>query len=284
MQSEKSWSFSAPLLTEMQDFGWHPWVLPVLMGRFLKRVGYATERPLGTEEDWILIQCTEGEGRFQIGEERGVLVPGENILIPPHTPHIYRNSPQQSWSLEWVHFHIPSQDSLTLSKSKGSCDPAFFSQHFATMTELVHENLSKAKLLEISSLLQLLLARVLRSHHEERASGPLELAEIHRIMDDHLQSQLSLEALARSQHLSPWHFSRQFKAVTDQSPMMYFTRRRVAKAAELMLQPGARIKEVARVMGYDNPFSFSRQFKAVTGLSPRLWLLRQADAGVLRGS
>jgi len=90
--------------------------------------------------------------------------------------------------------------------------------------------------------------------------------------------------MATSCGISKSSVSRQFKAVTDQSPMMYFTRRRIAKAAELMLQPGARIKEVARLMGYDNPFSFSRQFKAVTGLSPRLWLLRQADAGVLRGS
>ena len=35
------------------------------------------------------------------------------------------------------------------------------------------------------------------------------------------------------------------------------------------LQVGAKVREVAEALGYDDPFAFSRQFKRVVGRPPR---------------
>jgi two-component system response regulator YesN len=43
---------------------------------------------------------------------------------------------------------------------------------------------------------------------------------------------------------------------------------RIEKAKELLLEPGASIKQVSVACGYADPNYFSRLFKKVTGLTP----------------
>jgi AraC-like DNA-binding protein len=51
--------------------------------------------------------------------------------------------------------------------------------------------------------------------------------------------------------------------------MSFLTERRLALAADLLLEPGATVGSVARAVGYASPFGLSAAFKRARGQSPR---------------
>lgn len=48
----------------------------------------------------------------------------------------------------------------------------------------------------------------------------------------------------------------------------YFTKARIARAAELLRATGAPVKTIAAMVGYDDALYFSRAFRAARGVSP----------------
>lgn len=52
--------------------------------------------------------------------------------------------------------------------------------------------------------------------------------------------------------------------IVDHSPDQYLLRLKMNFAAELLQQPGARIKQVAEQVGFGDPFHFSRASKAAS--------------------
>lgn len=78
--------------------------------------------------------------------------------------------------------------------------------------------------------------------------------------------------LARAAGLRVETVCRLFRAHLDTTPGAYLRARRARLAAELLLAPGARVKEVAASLGFADAFHFSKVFKAELGLSPRAWI------------
>ena len=85
-----------------------------------------------------------------------------------------------------------------------------------------------------------------------------------------------VEELARAFHLSPAHFSRVFKAATQQSPRDFLINARLSQARHLLLETNLSISEIAERLDYADVFFFSRQFKQKTGLSPLQYRNRNA--------
>ena len=63
--------------------------------------------------------------------------------------------------------------------------------------------------------------------------------------------------------------ARRFNQLVGEPPMTFLTGRRMALAADLMVEPDATVTSVARRVGYGSPFTFSAAFKRVHGISPR---------------
>lgn len=74
-----------------------------------------------------------------------------------------------------------------------------------------------------------------------------------------------LEAIAKASFISPFHFHRIFKSITNSTPREYMERIRIEKAAHLIQYTNLGIGDIAYDVGYENHESFSKVFKKYLG-------------------
>ena len=89
-------------------------------------------------------------------------------------------------------------------------------------------------------------------------------------MNDHYESDFSLEDIARELDISKYHFLRLFKESTFLSPMAYLMARRIEKAKE-KLQTGKALIETAHECGFYDQSHLNRRFKSVFGITPKTY-------------
>ncbi|MDQ2642000.1 MAG: AraC family transcriptional regulator [Pseudomonadota bacterium] len=88
-------------------------------------------------------------------------------------------------------------------------------------------------------------------------------------IEQHLDEELSVEALSSLAHFSPCHFHRQFSAFTGMGVGRLVQLMRLRRASmQLVFNPATRITEIALEAGFGNPESFSRAFRKEVGQSP----------------
>lgn len=99
--------------------------------------------------------------------------------------------------------------------------------------------------------------------------------EIHRRLaraEDRMREEfdrtLSLAVLARTAHMSPWHFARRFSEFHGMPPHRFLTRLRMARARTLIEQTEMPLSEIARACGYSSTTTFVRKCKAEWGHTP----------------
>ena len=93
-------------------------------------------------------------------------------------------------------------------------------------------------------------------------------------MDRAYAQPLDVPALARVAHVSPAHFSRQFRATFGESPHHYLQRRRVERAMELLRETDCPVTEICFDVGFASLGTFSRTFRAIIGASPSAYRAR----------
>lgn len=99
------------------------------------------------------------------------------------------------------------------------------------------------------------------------------------MMDRAFAKPLSLAELARAVHLSPSHFSRQFRATFGETPHRYLQRRRVERAMELLRETELPVTEICFDVGFNSLGTFSRTFTEIVGAPPSVYRTRFAVAG-----
>ena len=93
------------------------------------------------------------------------------------------------------------------------------------------------------------------------------IARVCRLIDA-AESMPSLGDLAQAVHVSPYHLSREFKAVTGITPREYYQRRRRQRLGAA-LDSAPRITEALHAAGYGASGRFYAESTAVLGMSPR---------------
>jgi AraC-like DNA-binding protein len=93
-------------------------------------------------------------------------------------------------------------------------------------------------------------------------------------MDRAFAQPLDVPTLARVAHISPAHFSRQFRATFGETPHRYLQRRRVERAMELLRETQHPVTEICFEVGFKSLGTFSRTFRAIVGESPSLYRAR----------
>ncbi len=137
----------------------------------------------------------------------------------------------------------------------------------------------------LDRLCDLLLVQVLR-HVIDRAlasSGMLagladpRLCKALIALHDQPERDWKLEDLAARAGMSRARFAARFKQVVGIAPGEYLTRWRIS-LAQLLLQQGRPVKEVAGEVGYASPAALGRVFATRTGATPKAWAHTRTQA------
>ena len=97
------------------------------------------------------------------------------------------------------------------------------------------------------------------------------LARFRRVLDHidaHLDETLSVERLSAVAAFSPFHFHRQFAALSGMGVGRYVQLRRLDRAARQLAFRKVTVMSAALDAGYDGPEAFARAFKQAGGQSP----------------
>lgn len=266
---------------------------PRLLNGYIERVrtspGYNTSRVpmlifglhLG-QPTWIA--RTRGDQRLTRRVTRG-----EIIFTPPGEPLRYGNDQV----VDALYFGL---DQHTLSEAAESAQLDLSRLQWCenwALRDLVierigHELLAEKEtnapgsLLYTEGLILQLLAHLLRHYAVAPSSKPFADRPIAavpgsaaRIRDAvayihaHLAEPLSLEQVAATVYLTPYHFSRVFKAETGFSPHQYIIRKRVEAAYYLLHETDMTVSQVAAHVGFADHSHLTRHYRRVMGSSPR---------------
>ncbi len=130
-----------------------------------------------------------------------------------------------------------------------------------------------------ADLLGLGLARHLLERHASspqafELQGKLPMPKLRRtleFMTANLDRDLRLEEIAAEAGLSAFHFAREFRATTGQTPYQYLLDQRISHAKTMLRATDWQVGEVGRLVGFGSPVNFVRAFRQRVGVTPGVW-------------
>ena len=96
----------------------------------------------------------------------------------------------------------------------------------------------------------------------------LEVVEACRYIEEHYNTEITLETIACKAGYSKEYFSKRFKEIVGENFKTFLDYVRTSEAQRMLTHENLTVSEVAERVGYSNLSSFSRAFKRVKGYPP----------------
>jgi AraC-like DNA-binding protein len=263
-------------LALLQQLAEHPLsqhLYPLSYGHYMNAAGHAVQRDQHT--DSLLIFCHQGHGDYRTAHAQGRLQAGQLLLLPAGISHHYQASSAHPWSIYWVHFSGTAAAAIMPLLGVSNAQPVLNlsgrKQLLPLVTDLLNlqhqpDNLTTALL--AAGMLQRLVLELPRLTIQQ-LNKDFDFARLERFIHDNSHRDVSLHELAAVAGLSPYHFSKRFKASCGTSPMRYVNQFKVRQACQLLDNSTDSIRHIALSLGFDDPYYFSRLFKKTMGMSPQ---------------
>jgi len=97
---------------------------------------------------------------------------------------------------------------------------------------------------------------------------PPAVTRAKKFIEEHQTDDLSLGDVVCAVNMSMFYFCKLFKKAIGLNFIEYFSRVRIEKAKNLLLNPNLRISEIAYAVGFQSLTHFNRIFKKIAGQSP----------------
>lgn len=225
----------------------------------------------------------EGNGELTLDNQSFSLTPGLLFAYGPETPHrIVNKSPGR---MRKFFVDVAGHQAEALLAAAGLLDkkplrsprPFELIELFEMLDREARSDAETAKQL-CESVLRLLLNKIRLDCLVETPTMPRAYATYQRIRDHIDQGYLHLntvEEVARQCDLTPIHLSRLFRRFAGTGAYQFLLRKKMNRAAELLVEDRLLVKEVAEELGFSDAFQFSRAFKRVYGIPPKQLVMGQ---------
>lgn len=104
-----------------------------------------------------------------------------------------------------------------------------------------------------------------------------QIAKAMSWLKQHFRSDILMDELAASVHMSPSTFRQHFRALTGMSPVQYQKQLRLQEARQLMLHHGIDAGSTATRVGYESASQFSRDYSRLFGAPPQRDIKRMRE-------
>ena len=94
------------------------------------------------------------------------------------------------------------------------------------------------------------------------------LDRIKGYVSDHIGERVSVSDIAEEFSFHPNYISTFFKEKTGMTIVQFINQEKIKRAKNLLRSNQYPVKDVARMVGFEDPFYFNRVFKKETGMSP----------------
>src|SRR5215211_7609522 len=101
------------------------------------------------------------------------------------------------------------------------------------------------------------------------------------LADARYREPLDVPSLARAAHLSPAHFSREFRRTFGETPHRYLLTRRMERAAALLRTTDRSVADICLTVGLTSVGSFTTSFGRTFGVSPTAYRAAHPPAALL---
>lgn len=109
----------------------------------------------------------------------------------------------------------------------------------------------------------------LKTQAGSKKKAPQWVQELKELIQDHVDTNISLKELSKNLEIHPSYLSREFsKYFDDLSFGEYIRKQRIQKATELMADANYSLTEIAYLTGFSDQSHFTRIFKKHTGQNP----------------
>jgi AraC family transcriptional regulator len=221
--------------------------------------------------------------------------PGQITLMPAQMPYSARSSSTGEFLLVSLDQKLlagaaaesGSPDPIELKPVLGEDDP-LARELLLSLLAQAERGCNETRLYaeSLANLLAVHLIRQYSVHKSPALEGARGLGrvQLRRVLDhvhDRASEEISLQSMADSAGLSPFHFARLFKNATGLTPHEYVTRCRAEKARELLLGSYASVADVAIQAGFYDQSHLSRHFKKLYGLTPAAFARRARDRKII---
>ncbi len=129
----------------------------------------------------------------------------------------------------------------------------------------------------ITNILEILLINLMREGSEEEGNPAFIIKEdfdeyitnqVIAYLGENIGKNVKMEDICHHLNYTKSYLFRQFKSVTGQSIMAYFTTLKVKEAKRLLRETEMSVTDIAAALAFDTPNYFSKTFKRVSGYTP----------------
>jgi AraC family transcriptional regulator, arabinose operon regulatory protein len=248
------------------------------IGYYPKAKDHYTYRKKGLAENF-LFYCVDGHGWYKVDNQKYEVGPNEFFILPQYTEHSYGSDEEHPWTIYWIHFGGESLADFNklqtvqkhfkpdYIKNNGDILPVFFRIYKTLELGYSIDNLLFANMC-LSHFITLFIYNT--RHYAAAANDKIDCVDSAILfMQEHINENISLNALSSQYHYSVSRFSNLFKQKTGYAPIDYFLQMKMQKACQELNFTNQSIKTIAFNMGFDDPYYFSKRFRTILGISPK---------------
>lgn len=244
---------------------------PTFVGHFFYEKGYRLSRL--SYDSFLLILVEEGSMQLELDDSIVKATKNQVILVDCFTYHAYFTT--EECEVKWIYFNgtmARKYYDMIKNKNGNVITPEPVSQ-ISTSFELIYKSLKEKQCLSearasetITHILTDLLC--VRTLNEKQQCLCEKMNEVVSYILNHYKEDIMLEDMAEKANLSPYYFTRVFKAVTGYTPHEYLLITRMNAAKFLLHDTQASVKETCFSVGFTNESNFCTSFKKIVGVTP----------------
>ncbi|MFE5318918.1 helix-turn-helix domain-containing protein [Paenibacillus sp. NPDC056579] len=234
----------------------------------------------------ILIVTLNGKGQIVYRGQKVSLAAGHAFLLDCNEPHIYE-CVGDSWEIKWVRFEESAGIHYENIINEGKFEtivlqqPSLVEAQIDIVLEQVNRNSPTADLKMVEALCGALTALCEEKHVHDTlkisSAATKAVADTISYMNLHYSEELSINELAKQNHLTTYAFIRTFKRQTGLTPYEYLLKLRITKARMMLEQSDDSIHEISEKVGFNNVNNFIRKFKLLTNMTPLKYRQQNTD-------